>query len=119
MITNERKVDALTDAAMEIYKHHEQGKGFYSGKMRNSTTGALESVYNDWDIGLRRSLESKLGRRMTRNEETVLALAIGRGPTPSLTKQERKYSMEFLWGEEYPQNFDKRCQDLMRVLTSF
>jgi len=119
VITNEQKLDALTDAAMEIYKLYEKGKGFFSGHKRDEESNKSIEVYNDWETGLRRVIETRLKRHMTKYEQTVIALAIGAGPTPAMTKAERKYSMEFLWGEEYPENFNKYCHDLMKVLTSF
>lgn len=119
MITNEAKVNALTDAAMTIFKFYEKGKGFYSGIKYEEETGKKISVYNSWPAGLRRILENKLGRGLDKWEQTVVSLAIGAGPTPTLTKPERKYSMEFLWDSEYPNNELLYCQDLMKVLTSF
>ena len=55
-------------------------------------------VYNNWDAGLGKSISIKLGRPINSYEQTILSLAVGRGPTPALTKQERKYSMEFFMG---------------------
>ena len=119
MITNEKKIDALTNAAMTIFAFYERGLGFYSGIRYNPETDRKEVVYNNWDAGLGKSIAIKLGRPINSYEQTILSLAVGRGPTPALTKQERKYSMEFLWDSEYPSNPDNLCRDLMRVLTSF
>lgn len=119
MISDDVKLNYLTDAAMTIFKYYEKGKGFYSGVLTNELTGRRTHTYNNWEAGLRRQIEQKLGRGMNIYERTVLALAVGRGPTPALTKKERKYSMEFLWDEEYPRNEANHCFDLMKVLTSF
>ena len=119
MITDEKKVELLSAAAMEVYKHFEKGKGFYSGSKFDESTRRRVHVFNSWEAGLQNVLERKMSRRLSKYEQTIVSLAIGRGPTLALTKAERKYSMEYLWGEEYPTNDSGFCQDLMRVLTSF
>lgn len=118
MIQDERRVDSLSEAAMRIYKAYEKGKGFYSGRVRDSD-GNYEHIYNSWEAGLRTTLERTLKRAISNEEQTILSLAIGRGQTPSLSKAERKYSMEYLWDEEFPLNENRQCQDLMRILTCF
>lgn len=117
MITDEKKVNRLMDAAMEIYKFHEKGKGFFCRCVRTDK-GELKHVYNSWEDGLRTSMERNLNRPMTKDEQTILALAIGKGQTPSLTTAERLHSMECLWGSMHPENLERRCQDLMRVMSS-
>lgn len=119
MMKDQDKVDRLSDAAIEIYKYYEKGKGFYSGTEVDPVTNKTVKIYNSWEAGLRRVLESELKRALTADEQTIISLAIGRGPTPSLTKRERLYSMEYLWDEEYPRFTDGECQELMRVLTCF
>lgn len=111
MINNDALYDSLFAAAETIYQYVDRGKGFYSGKIRDEEGGWVSS----WNHhgGARYELESKLNRSLTKQEITMLSLAIGDGPTPALTPAQRRYSFDYLW----PNGYTGTYVDLMRVVT--
>ncbi len=116
MMSDER-VEALTTAAETIYKFCEKDKGFFSGIVTSATGRKFES-WNSF-TGAKQILEQKLGRKLNKHEITILALAIGFGPTPSMTETERKSAMEQLWSR-MPETRQIGCyKELMDVLVSF
>ena len=112
MINNEEKYNRLTRAAETIYKFFQKDKGFYSGKIERD--GKTIVVFNRFE-GAKTAIEEKRHRPLTRDEITVLALAIGGGPTPSLTKSERESAFEALWGGNT--SGDGGCILLDRLIT--
>lgn len=112
MINNQEKYNRLCQAAETIYKFFQKGKGFYSGKI--SREGKTVVVFNQFD-GAKAAIEEKRHRPLTRDEITVLALAVGGGPTPSLTKTERESAIESLWDGR--SSGDGGCIPLDRLIT--
>ena len=105
MVKNEDKYNKLYDAAVEIYKYFEKDKGFFSGVATNQY-GKTFKTYNGF-TGAKQQLELKMQRRLTTEEVTMLSLAVGFGPTPSLTNQERQQAMDDLWNGE--SNDNRQC----------
>ena len=114
MIENTERYNSLFTAAETIYKFMEKGKGFYSGSIMDSNGRKLYQ-YNDYS-GARFHLEKKLNRKLTKDEQTMLALAVGYGPTPSLFENERNEAMEILW--ENKPNASRACILFDKLVTS-
>ena len=114
---SEEKIEELTIAAETIYKFCDKDRGFFSG----ITTNAAGRKFETWNSysGSQAVLEKKLGRRLTRAEITILALAVGYGPTPYLTQKMRDEAMDTLWSR-HPDTRSTGCfRPMMDVLTSF
>ena len=117
IMMSDEKVESLTKAAETIYKFCEKDKGFYSGVATSSTGRKFES-WNSY-TGSQQILEQKLGRKLNKYEITILALAVGYGPTPTLTENERKSAMDQLWSR-MPETRQIGCyKEMMDVLISF
>lgn len=114
---SEERAELLTTAAETIYKFCDKEKGFYSGIATTATGRKFES-WNSY-TGAQQILEQKLGRHLSKHEITILALAVGYGPTPSLTQQERTDALEQLWSR-MPETRQPGCyKKMMDVLVSF
>ena len=117
MMSDDR-IEALTQAAETIYKFCDHEKGFYGGVMVSRVTGKAYESWNSFNQS-KSVLENKLGRPLTREEMTILSLAIGFGPTPCLSLGMRKEAMETLWARN-PETQQPGCfKKMMDVLTSF
>ena len=114
MIENADRYNNLFTAAETIYKYMEKGKGFYSGSVIGPT-GRKIYQYNDYS-GARFHLERKLERKLTKDEQTMLALAVGYGPTPSLFPKEREEAFEILWDNQ--PNSSRACILFDKLVTS-
>lgn len=111
------KIEELTVAAENIYRYCDKENGFFSGV----TTSATGRKFDSWNSygGSQRVLEEKLGRKLSRAEITILALAVGYGPTPYLTQKMREEAMNTLWSR-HPDTRQPGCyRPMMEVLTSF
>lgn len=114
---SDEKVEELTHAAETIYKFCDKDRGFFSGIVTSSTGRKFES-WNSY-TGAQRVLEQKLERKLNRAEITILALAVGFGPTPYLTTAMRTEALETLWSR-HPETRQPGCyRQMMEVLTSF
>lgn len=111
MIKDDALYDKLFDAAETIYKYVEHGKGFFSGEIK-SDDGSKHASWNRFH-GARDVLEKKLQRTLTNEEITMLALAIGNGPTPALNARQRRYSLDYLW----PKGYSGTYVDFMKLVT--
>lgn len=114
MIESQERYDRLFTAAETIYQFMEKDKGFYSGSILDQN-GRKIYQYNDYS-GARFHLEKKLNRKLTKDEQTMLALAVGYGPTPSLFEKERNEAMEILW--ENKPNTARACILFDKLVTS-
>ena len=114
---SDEKVEELTTAAETIYKFCDKEKGFFSGIVTSSTGRKFES-WNSY-TGAQQILEQKLGRKLTRAEITILALAVGFGPTPYLTQKMREEALDTLWSRHPDTRQPGAYRPMMEVLTSF
>lgn len=110
MVTNEVTLEALIQAAELLYQHITP-EGFPSGMVADKN-GKHHMSYNNW-TGAKEHLEHILNRQLNKAEITMLSLAVGFGPTPNLSQQERDYSMDCLWPKGNPNNMH---QELMRLI---
>lgn len=111
MIADDAKYTRLAKCAERIYKFFQQDKGFFSGfEEVNHKRVPTFNKYN----GAVQAIENKLGRVLTRDEQTILALAVGDGPTPSMTPIERRSALSDLW--EGKANTELACIPYDRLL---
>lgn len=107
---------SLTDAAETLYKNFcENENGFFSGTAQDEE-GRTIRTYNRFP-GTHQEIEKKLQRKLTPEENTILSLAIGRGPTPCLSDANRKESMEYNWPKHSIPS--QKYVKLMRIICSF
>lgn len=113
---SDEKIERLTSAAETIYKFCNKEKGFYSGVVR--TASGKEEDWNSY-TGARDMLEKQLHRALNDAEVTILALAVGYGPTPYLDRQAREQAFDTLWSRN-PEKRRPGCyKKMMDVLISF
>ena len=116
MIQDEKLWNKLYEAAEAIYKHMTPDRGFYSGT-RKQDDGSFSKVYNRFE-GARGILESKLNRKLTINEEVILAIAVGDRHQKCLKKvlsqQEIDSIFEDLWDSQQSKG---GCISFERLLT--
>ena len=114
---SEERIEELTTAAETIYQFCNKEKGFFSGMVTTATGRSFES-WNSYS-GAQLILEVKLKRKLTKAEVTILALAVGYGPTPCLTQEQRDDAMTTLWSR-HPETQQPGCyRSMMDVLVSF
>ena len=114
---SDKQIELLTKAAETIYQYCDKEKGFYGG-ISKSKSGERFEEWNSYSGSLA-VLENRLHRDLSKEEITILALAVGYGPTPCLSPNMREQAMETLWSRK-PETRKPGCyKKMMDVLTSF
>jgi hypothetical protein len=117
MIQDEKLWDKLYKAAEVIYKHMVPGCGFYAGT-RKQDDGTFGKVYNQY-AGAAGWLESKLYRKLTLEEQAVLAIAVGDRSQKCLKKvlsqQDIDSIFSDLWDDQPNRKHD--CIPFERLVT--
>lgn len=118
MIQDETLWDKLYKAAEVIYKFMDPENGFFAGA-RKQDDGTFKRVYNLF-VGATGILEGKLNRKLTMEEQVVLAIAVGDRTQKCLRKvlsnEDIDNIFSDLWNNE--PNRDRVCLPFDRLVTS-
>jgi len=118
MIKDPKLFDKLYDAAETVYKYMTPGYGFYAGTVRNERTGEKTHKYNIMN-GSKQQIEKKLGRKLNKYEESILAIAIcdlaNKTLNQVLSSQEVMEIHQDLWNGEFNREHD--CLTFDRLVT--
>ena len=117
MMTDEQ-IEALTVAGETIEKFCDKDRGYFSGIIIDPVTKQKFSTWNKYE-GASKELEKKLQRKLSKEEQTILALCVGEGPTPKLTSEMREIAFESLWHRYPPTHRSGSYAKMMNVMTSF
>lgn len=117
MIADEELWNKLYQAAETIYKYIDPEHGFYSG-VRKNEDNSLRKVYNQF-VGASSKLEVYLGRKLTLEEQAMLAIAVGDRNQKCLKKVLSQSDIDDifsdLWNDE--PNRDHVCLAFDRLVT--
>jgi len=116
MITDDKKFNLLIDTAEQLYKRFcDPQKGFYSGCVTNKGTGKPLHTFNQFP-GVHMFISKQLKRKLNAAETTVLSVAIGEGPTPLMTPEERADAFAYMFplGKS---EYDKKFVSLEKLMS--
>ena len=118
MIQDEKLWDKLYQAAEAIYKFMDPERGFYAGT-RKQDDGSFKKVYNLF-VGASGILEGKLNRRLTPEEQVMLAIAVGDRTQKCLKKVLTNEEIDDIFADLWDNkpNKDKVCLPFDRLVTS-